>query len=78
MFRHSDQSNFSGDIMVDFQNYEVEFRIKVTDGKFSSPEGAIKSAAQRLLRDVGVQDANEYMVSRFVSKYFYAVVAKGE
>jgi len=61
-----------------YQNYEVEFRIKVTDGKFSSPEGAIKATAQRVLRDVGVQDANDYMVSRFVSKYFYAVVAKGE
>ena len=64
--------------MTDFQNYEVEFRIKTTDGKFSSPEGAIKAAAQRILRDFGVHDANDYMVSRFVSKYFYAIVAKGD
>ena len=77
-FKRSDQSNFSGENMTDFQNYEVEFRIKITDGKFSSPESAIKSSAQRLLRDVGVQDANDYMISRFISKYFYAVVAKGD
>lgn len=59
--------------MTDFNNYEVEFRIKMRGGKFSSPDGAIKASVIKLMRGFGVTDPSEYTIQRFVEQYFQTV-----
>jgi hypothetical protein len=61
-----------------FQTYTVEFRIKITKGKFSTPEGAVKAAAASLINEVGIPDPSDYGIARFIRNYFHSVVKQSE
>ena len=59
--------------MTEYSEYLVYFRIKKQLGKFDTPESAVKVAAKEVMRALGLQEPNDYTVSKFIERYFHSV-----
>lgn len=63
--------------MTEYQDYAVEFRIKLVKGKYANSGIAVIEAAKSIMNDLGIREPDGWMISRFIEKYFHCVVRQG-